>query len=141
MALIPIRPWKRDSTYRVHPLGLKDSTYRAPLLDSKLVRLRYAWYYRIKSPSGPSSGLAALGTPQPSFVTLNAVEPRLTYPNLYLFYTSYSYNSISRYAYCGISAHIPRRDLVIFCVLRSHWLPLIRARMAASCETTGEYEV
>ena len=32
----------------------------------------------------------------------------------YLFYTSYSYNSISRYAYRGISAHIPRRDLVIF---------------------------
>ena len=52
-----------------------------------------------------------------------------------------SYNSISRYAYRGISAHIPRRDLVIFCVLRSHWLPLIRARMEASCETTGEYEV
>ena len=52
----------------------------------------------------------------------------------YLFYTSYSYNSISRYAYRGISAHIPRRDLVIL-------LPLIRARMAASCETTGEYEV
>ena len=51
MALIPIGPWKRDSTYRVHPLGLKDSTYRVPLLDSKLVRLRYAWYYRIKSPS------------------------------------------------------------------------------------------
>ena len=40
--------------------------------------------------------------------------------NIYLFYTSYSYNSISRYAYRGISAHIPRRDLVIFCVLRSH---------------------
>ena len=39
----------------------------------------------------------------------------------YLFYTSYSYNSInSRYAYRGISAHIPRHDLVIFCVLRSH---------------------
>ena len=54
------------------------------MLDSKLVRLRYAWYYRIKSPSGPSSALAALGTPQPSFRTLNAVEPRLTYPNLYL---------------------------------------------------------
>ena len=84
MALIPIGPWKRDSTYRVHPLGLKDSTYRVPLLDSKLVRLRYAWYYRIKSPSGPSSALAALGTPQPSFRTLNAVEPRLTYPNLYI---------------------------------------------------------
>ena len=47
-------------------------------------RLRYAWYYRIKSPSGPSSALAALGTPQPSFGTLNAVEPCLTYPNLYL---------------------------------------------------------
>ena len=46
-----------------------------PLLDSKLVRLRCAWYYRIKSPSGPSSVLAALGTPQPSFWTLNAVEP------------------------------------------------------------------
>ena len=40
------------------------------------------------------------------------------YPSL--FYTSYSYNSISLYAYSGISAHIPRRDLVIFCVLRSH---------------------
>ena len=61
-----------------------DSTYRVPLLDSKLVRLRFAWYYRIKSPSGPSSALAVLGTPQPSFWTLNAVEPRLTYPNLYL---------------------------------------------------------
>ena len=82
MALIPIGPWKRDSTYRVHPLVLMDSTYRVPLLDSKLVRLHYAWYYRIKSPSGPSSALAALGTPQPSFWTLNAVEPRLTYPNL-----------------------------------------------------------
>ena len=81
MALIPIGPWKQDSTYRVHPLGLKDSTYRVPLLDS--VRLRYVWYYRIKSPSGPSSALAALGTPQTSFGTLNAVEPRLTYPNLY----------------------------------------------------------
>ena len=76
-----------DSTYRVHPLGLKDTTYRVPLLDSKLVRLRYVWYYRIKSPSGPSSVLTALGTPQPSFWTLNAVEPRLTYPNLYLEHT------------------------------------------------------
>ena len=37
-----------------------------------------------------------------------------------IIYTSYSYNSISQYAYCGISAHIPRRDLVIFCVLCSH---------------------
>ena len=55
---------------------------RVPLLDSKLVRLRYAWYYRIKSPSTPSSALAALRTPQPFFWTLNAVEPRLTYPNL-----------------------------------------------------------
>ena len=61
-----------------------DSTYRVPLLDYKLVRLRYAWYYRIKTPSGPSSALAAFGTPQPSFWILNAVEPRLTYPNLYL---------------------------------------------------------
>ena len=83
MALIAIGPWKRDSTYRVHPLRLMDSTYRVPLLDSKLVRLRYAWYYRIKSP-GPSSALAALGTPQPAFWTLNAVEPRLMYPNYYL---------------------------------------------------------
>ena len=33
---------------------------------------------------------------------------------VYLFYTSYSYNSISRYAYRGISAHIPWRDLVFF---------------------------
>ena len=87
MALIPIGPWKRDSTYRVHPLRLMDSTYRVPLLDSKLVRLRYAWNYRIKSPSGTSSALAALGTPQPSFWTLNAVEPRLTYPNLYVIRT------------------------------------------------------
>ena len=84
VALIPIGPWLRDSTYRVHPLGLKDTTYRVPLLDSKLVRLRYAWYYRIKSPSGPSSVLTPLGTPQPSFWTLNAVEPCLTYPNLYI---------------------------------------------------------
>ena len=37
-----------------------------------------------------------------------------------LFYTSYSYNSVSWIAYRGISAHISRRDLVIFCVLRSH---------------------
>ena len=84
MALIPIGPWLRDSTYRVHPLGLMDSTYRVPLLDSKLVRLRYTWYYRIKSPSRHSSALAALGTPQPSFRTLNAVQPRLTYPNYYI---------------------------------------------------------
>ena len=34
MALIPIGPWQQDSTYRVHPLGLMDSTYRVPLLDS-----------------------------------------------------------------------------------------------------------
>ena len=67
MALIPIGPWLRNSTYRVHPLGLMYSTYRFPLLDS-----------------GPSSALAALGKPQPSFCTLNAVEQRLTYPNLYL---------------------------------------------------------
>ena len=46
--------------------------------EREQIRLRYAWYYRIKSPSGPSSALAALGTPQPSFGTLNAVEPRLT---------------------------------------------------------------
>ena len=84
MALIPIGPWKRDSTYRVHPLGPKDYTYRVPLLDSKLVRLRYAWYYCIKSPSGHSSALTVLGMPQPSFGTLNTVEPRLTYPNLYI---------------------------------------------------------
>ena len=41
-----------------------------------------------------------------------------------LFYTSYSYYSISRYAYRGISAHIPRRDLVIFSrdlVIFSSW--------------------
>ena len=97
MALIPIGPWKRDSTYRVHPLGLKDSTYRVPLIDSKLVRLRYAWYYRIKSPSGPSSVLAALGTPQPSFRTLNAVEPRLKYPNLYI--ESHSLRSLANKTY------------------------------------------
>ena len=84
MALIPIGLWQRDSTYRVHPLGLMDSTYRVPLLDSKLVRLCYAWYYRIKSPSGPSSVLAALRTPKPSFWALNEVEPCMTYPNLYL---------------------------------------------------------
>ena len=34
IALIPIGPWTRDSTYRVHPLGLMDSTSRVPLLDS-----------------------------------------------------------------------------------------------------------
>ena len=48
------------------------------------------------------------------------VQSRFRVIYIYLFYTSYSYNSISRYAYRGISAHIPRRDLVIFCVLRSH---------------------
>ena len=42
-----------------------DSTYRVQLLDSKLVRLCYVWYYCNKSPSGPSSALAALGTLQP----------------------------------------------------------------------------
>ena len=47
MALIPIGPWKRDSTYRGHPLGLMDSTYRIPLLNFKLLRLGYAWYYSI----------------------------------------------------------------------------------------------
>ena len=99
MAHVPIGPWKRDSTYRVHPLGLMDSTYRVPLLDSKLVRLRYAWYYRIKSPSGPSSALTALGTPQPSFWTLNAVEPRLTYPNLYLLHTTVHFPMTSSVRY------------------------------------------
>ena len=84
MALIPIGSWLRDSTYRVHPLGLMDSIYRVPLLDSKLVRLCYAWYYRIKSPSGPSSTLTVLRMPHPSFWTLNAAEPHLTYPNLYI---------------------------------------------------------
>ena len=48
------------------------------------------------------------------------VQSRFRVIYVCLFYTSYSYNSISRYAYRGISAHIPRRDLVIFCVLRSH---------------------
>ena len=46
------------------------------------------------------------------------------YIYIYLFYTSYSYNSISRYAYRGISAHIPRRDLVILSrdlVIFSSW--------------------
>ena len=86
-----------ETGYRVHPLRLMDSTYRVPLLDSKLVRLQYAWYYRIKSPSGPSSVLAALGTPQPSFwTTLNAVEPRLTYPNYYVecLFNSYRWSRV-----------------------------------------------
>ena len=30
--------------------GRMDSTYTVPLLDSKLLRLRYSWYYRIKVP-------------------------------------------------------------------------------------------
>ena len=87
MALIPIRTVE-TGLYIVESIlwGLMDTTYRVPLLDSKLVRLRYAWYYHIKSPSGPSSALTVLGTPQPSFWTLNAVEPCLTYPNLYLVY-------------------------------------------------------
>ena len=42
------------------------------------------------------------------------------YPSYSILHILYSYNSISRYAYRGISAHIPRRDLVNFCVLRSH---------------------
>ena len=42
------------------------------------------WYYRILNPLGPSSALAALETPQPSFWTLNAVQPCTAYPNLYL---------------------------------------------------------
>ena len=33
------------------------------------------------------------------------------YATLYLFYTSYSYNRISRYAYRGISAHIPGHNV------------------------------
>ena len=111
MALISIEPWHLDSTYRVHPLGLKDTTYRVPLLDSKLVRLRYAWYYRIKSPSGLSSTLAALGTPQPSFGTLNAVEPRLTYPNLYL----YTRNVL-------LSAQMGERaSVVLICIITSRY--------------------
>ena len=77
MALIPMGPWKWDCTYRVHPLGLMDSTYRVPLLDSNLLRL---------CTRGTSSALAALGKSQPSFWTLNVVERLLTYPNLYLVY-------------------------------------------------------
>ena len=84
MALIPVGPYGNGTLHNSPSSEGMDSTYRVPLLDSKLVRLRYAWYYRIKSPSGPSSALAALGTPQPFFWTLNAVEPRLTYPNLYI---------------------------------------------------------
>ena len=52
--------------------------------------------------------------------------------NYYLFYTSYSYNSISRYSYLGISAHTPRRDLVIFCALRSHTIELVW-QLAGTC--------
>ena len=68
-----------DGPYSHRTVWQRDSTYRVPLLDSKLVRPRYAWYY-----CRPSSALAALGTPQPSFWTLHAVEPHLTYPNLYI---------------------------------------------------------
>ena len=61
-----------------------DSTYRVPLLDYKLLRLYYMWYYRILSPSGPSSALGALGIPHPpSIWILNAVQPRTAYPHLY----------------------------------------------------------
>ena len=45
----------------IDPVILKSECERT------LVRLRYAWYYRIKSPSGRSSALAALGTPESSF--------------------------------------------------------------------------
>ena len=52
------------------------------------------------------------------------VQSRFRVIYICLFYTSYSYNSISQYAYHGISAHIPRRDLVIFSrdlVIFSSW--------------------
>ena len=70
MAFIPIGSRQRDSTYRV------------PLLDSKLVRLRYAGTTAFKV----LQELVAML--QPSFYTLNAVEPHAMYPNLYveLFY-------------------------------------------------------
>ena len=39
MTLIPIGPLN-GSLHIVHPLGLMDSTYRVPLLDSKLVTIQ-----------------------------------------------------------------------------------------------------
>ena len=49
-----------------------------------------------------------------AYFDIRDIPTTYIYIYIYLFYTSYSYNSISRYAYRGISAHIPRRDLVIF---------------------------
>ena len=42
---------------------------------------------------GLVAALAALGTPQPSLSTLNAVESALTYPNLYLETMFYRFNN------------------------------------------------
>ena len=83
MAFIIIGPWQRDSMYRVHSLGLMDSTYRVPLLDSKLVRLRYTWYYHIKSPQDLVAPSLRSKRYSHSFLTLNTVEVDLMYPNLY----------------------------------------------------------
>ena len=69
---------------------------------------------------GKSVGYAAITHTFQPMKSIRSDVPWYKYVYIYLFYTSYSYNSISRYAYCGISAHIPWRDLVIFCVLRSH---------------------
>ena len=59
-------------------MATQDSTYKVPLLDSKLLRLRYAWYYRIQDL------VAALGMPQPVLLdfkcgTLQVVLPTLKF--------------------------------------------------------------
>ena len=83
MALIPIGPWKRDSTYRGHPLGLMDSTYRVPLLENYLGYVARGTTAVLQDLVAPSLRSECHSQ---SFWTLNAVEPRATYPNLYLEY-------------------------------------------------------
>ena len=85
MALIPIGPWKRDSTYyRGHPLGLMDSTYRIPLLDFLGYVTHGTTAFKVLQDLVVPS--LRSGCHSQSFWTLNAVEPRATYPNLYLEY-------------------------------------------------------
>ena len=83
MALIPIGPWQRDSTYRVHPLGLMDSTYRVPLLDSRLLYVTRGTT-TFKVPQDLVEPSLHSGRYIQFFWTLNVVEPHVTYPNLYL---------------------------------------------------------
>ena len=79
-----IRTLRTPSEWRSFPSCLvilyqpfigKKGTCRVPLLDSKLVRLRYTVLPHLKS-SGPSSSLTALRMLKPVLWTLNPVEPQ-----------------------------------------------------------------